>query len=390
MTQEFDTVLSRRGSGSIKWDFLPESSYDGEVIPMWVADMDFRTPPFVIEEIERSMSSGVLGYTGRTPRWSSAIVDWYRRRHSCGVSAEELLYIPGIVRGIAFAELCFTRPGDKVMVFSPVYHPFFLVTEKLGREVVRFSLDIDEDRNTYAIDFDRLSRQMAGCRMLVLSNPHNPGGRVWTEEELKRIADLATANGCLVVSDEIHGDMTSKAFTHHPFFTVSEAAASGSIVFASPSKAFNMPGLCSSYAIVRNPGIRKKFESFLDAGEFDSGNMFAANCCSACYEKGEEWLDSMLEYVYGNYMILKNFLEKELPSVKAFDMQASYLAFLDCRALGLPQKELTELFLDKAGLFLNDGSMFGNEGEGFMRMNLGCPSSVLEEALERLKNALKY
>lgn len=385
---DFDRILDRKGSDSIKWDFIPKSSNGEELLPMWVADMDIQTPQFVFDEISRISSHGVLGYTGTTSRWAPAIVSWFSRRHGAVVNDDELLFIPGIVRGIAFAELCFTVAGDKVMVMSPVYHPFFLVTEKLGRQVVRCPLSLNEEKKQYDLDFALFTRLISGCKMLVLSNPHNPGGKVWSKDELSRIATIARQNGCLVISDEIHADLTCKSYTHNTLFSVSEDAASNCIVFGSPSKAFNMPGLCSSYAIIKNPCILERFKSFMDAGEFDFGNIFSAACCAACYEKGDEWLDEVLEYIHGNILYVKDFLNNHIPQISMLDIQASYLAFLDCRKLGLSQNDLVSLFIDKAGLFLNDGSMFGPEGVGFMRMNLGCPRSVLEKALMALKSAV--
>lgn len=386
---DFDRILDRKGSDSIKWDFIPKSSDGEELLPMWVADMDFQTPQFVFDEISRISSHGVLGYTGITSRWASSIESWFSKRHRAIVKDEELLFIPGIVRGIAFAELCFTAAGDKVMVMSPVYHPFFLVTEKLGRQVVRCPLTLNEEKKQYDLDFDLFSSLINGCKLLVLSNPHNPGGKVWSKDELSRIATIARQNGCLVISDEIHADLTCKSFTHNTFFSVCDDAASNSIVFGSPSKAFNMPGLCSSYAVIKDPDILERFRNFMDAGEFDSGNIFAAACCAACYEKGDAWLDEVLEYINGNILYVNDFLSKYIPRITMLEIQASYLAFLDCRNLGLSQTELVSLFIDKAGLFLNDGSMFGPEGVGFMRMNLGCPRSVLKNALLKLKSAVE-
>ena len=386
---DFDEILDRTGSGSVKWDVCRQELGDDSLLPLWVADMDFRTPSFVNEEIEKLMSFGVLGYTGITQRWYDAIMGWYSRRHSCEVSKDEMIFIPGIVRGIAFAEQCFTVPGDRILVMSPVYHPFFLVSRDNGREVVYNSLVLNEETRQYDIDFEALERQMTGCRMMIISNPHNPGGRVWTADELRRIAEIADEKGCLVISDEIHCDLTHSGHVHHPYFSVSGKAASNSIVFGAPSKAFNMPGLVSSYAIVRNPEIFARFKSYLSASEFDSGNMFACNTCSACYEKGETWLEEMLEYVRGNYRFLNDFLKTRLPMLSTLDLQATYLVFLDCRALGLEQKDLVELFVRKAGIVLNDGTMFGPEGKGFMRLNIGCPRPMLREALERLEKAIR-
>ena len=298
-----------------------------------------------------------------------------------------LTFVPGIVRGQAFALQCFTKPGDKVMVMTPVYHPFFLVTERLGREVVYSPLDLYDGH--YHIDFERFSKDIRGCRLLILCNPHNPGGRVWTVEELRRIADICKESGTMVVSDEIHADLTLPPYKHHPFATVSEAAAQNSLTFMAPSKAFNMPGLGSSYAIAVNEDIRRRFREFMEAGEFCEGHLFAYIGAAAAYTHGEEWLEQVLGYVQANIDFTENYLKEHVPGIGMIRPQASYLVFLDCRALGLPQEKLARLFAEKAHLALNDGTMFGKPGEGFMRLNVGCPHSVLQKALEQLSVAVK-
>ena len=298
-----------------------------------------------------------------------------------------LTFVPGIVRGQAFALQCFTKPGDKVMVMTPVYHPFFLVTERLGREVVYSPLDLYDGH--YHIDFERFSKDIRGCRLLILCNPHNPGGRVWTVEELRRIADICKENGTMVVSDEIHADLTLPPYKHHPFATVSEAAAQNSLTFMAPSKAFNMPGLGSSYAIAVNEDICRRFREFMEAGEFCEGHLFAYIGAAAAYTHGEEWLEQVLGYVQANVDFTENYLKEHVPGIGMIRPQASYLVFLDCRALGLPQEKLARLFAEKAHLALNDGTMFGKPGEGFMRLNVGCPRSVLQKALEQLSAAVK-
>ncbi|MGN1215644.1 MAG: MalY/PatB family protein [Candidatus Cryptobacteroides sp.] len=386
---DFEEILDRKGSDSIKWDLCRKKNKEEDLIPMWIADMDFRTPSFVYDEIRKLMDSGVLGYTHLTSRWYDAIISWYSRRYSVTLAKEQMTYIPGIVRGIAFAELCFTDPGDKVLLFSPVYHPFTNVTRDNGREVVRHSLVLNEETMQYEIDFALLEKQIKGCKMMILCNPHNPGGRVWTEDELRRIAELADGNGCLVISDEIHCDLTSKAYVHHPFFTVSDKAAHNSIVFGAPSKAFNMPGVVSSYAIVKNSDLFARFKKFLSASELDAGGMFAYNTCAACYEKGDQWISDLLDKIRSNYEYLNRYLRDSLPMLRTLDLQATYLVFLDCRALGLDQDALVDLFEKEAGLLLNNGEMFGPEGKGFMRLNIGCPQSILETALDRLAKAIK-
>lgn len=388
MTYDFDELLERRGTDSVKWDGVRDVWGRDDLLPLWVADMDFRTPPFVMDALQRQLSGGVLGYTRPCADWAPAIRDWLLRRHGWQVETGWISFVPGIVRAQALALLCFTRPGDRVAVMNPVYHPFFLVTQRLEREVV-FSPLVLRDGH-YHIDYARLEQDLDGCRVLILCNPHNPGGRVWTEDELRRVADICHRRGVMVLSDEIHADLTLPGYRHHPFATVSPQAAAISLTFMAPSKAFNMPGLASSYAIAVDPGIRRRFQTFLEAGEFGEGHMLAYVGCAAAYREGEEWLGQLLAYLQGNIDLTEQFLKERIPTIGMIRPQASYLIFLDCRRLGLSQPELVNLFVDKARLALNDGTMFGRGGEGFMRLNVGCPRSVLCRALEQLEEAVSH
>ncbi len=387
MKYDFDEVIERRGTDSVKWDGVKNIWGRDDLLPMWVADMDFRTPPFVMDALRKRLEHEVLGYTFACEEWYTSICSWLSRRHGWAVTREMLTFVPGIVRGQAFALQCFTRPGDKVMVMTPVYHPFFLVTERLGREVVYSPLDLRDGQ--YRIDFTRFARDIRGCRALILCNPHNPGGRVWTVAELQQIADICRDSGTLVISDEIHADLTLAPYKHHPFATVSEAAAQNSLTFMAPSKAFNMPGLGSSYAVTVNDDIRHRFQEFMEAGEFSEGHLLAYIGAAAAYTHGEEWLAQMLGYIKGNIDFVENYLRERIPSISMIRPQASYLIYIDCRRLGMKQEELVRFFADKAHLALNDGTMFGTPGEGFMRLNIGCPRSLLAKALEQLEAAVK-
>lgn len=386
MKYNFDEVIDRRGTDSVKWDGLKSVWGHDDLTALWVADMDFRTPPFVMDALRRRLEHEVLGYTMACKEWSASICNWLQKRHQWTVKAEELTFVPGIVRGQALALLCFTQPGDRVLVMTPVYHPFFLVTERLGRQVVRSSLDLRDGH--YHIDFDRLRRDVQGCKVLILCNPHNPGGRVWTVEELQQIAAICHESGTLVISDEIHADLTLPPYKHHPFATVSMEAARHSLTFMAPSKSFNMPGLQSSYAVIQDDDIRRRFQAFMEAGEFSEGHLLAYIGCAAAYTYGEEWLEQVLDYIKGNIDFTEHYLKEHIPAIGMIRPQASYLVFLDCRALGLKQEALERLFADKAGLALNTGTMFGKEGEGFMRLNVGCPRSQLVRALRQLEVAV--
>ena len=386
MKYNFDEVIERRGTDSVKWDGVENVWGRKDLLPMWVADMDFRTPPFVMDALRRRLDHEVLGYTFACEEWYTSICSWLHKRHQWDVTRDMLTFVPGIVRGQAFALQCFTKPGDKVMVMTPVYHPFFLVTERLGREVVYSPLDLYDGH--YHIDFERFSKDIRGCRLLILCNPHNPGGRVWTVEELRRIADVCKESGTMVVSDEIHADLTLPPYKHHPFATVSEAAAQNSLTFMAPSKAFNMPGLASSYVIIENEELLRRFRTYMEASEFCEGHLFAYLSVAAAYSHGTEWLDQVIAYIKGNVDFTENYLREHIPAVKMIRPQASYLIFLDCRELGLNQENLNRLFVERAHLALNDGTTFGKEGEGFMRLNVACPRATLEQALKQLERAV--
>ena len=386
MTYNFDELIDRRHTGSVKWDGMKNAFGRDDLTAMWVADMDFRTPPFVMDALRQRLEHEVLGYAMPCEGWDTTICHWLQKRHQWEVRPDWLTFVPGIVRGQAFALLCFTNPGDRVLVMTPVYHPFFLVTERLKREAVRSPLDLRDGH--YHIDFDRLRHDLQGCKALVLCNPHNPGGRVWTVDELRRIAELCQESGTLVISDEIHADLTLPPYKHHPFATVSPAAASNSVTFMAPSKTFNMPGVQSSFAIVPDDTLRARFQQFMEAGEFCEGHLFAYIGCKAAFEHGEEWLNQLLAYIQGNIDFTESYLRQYIPAIGMIRPQASFLVFLDCRQLGLEQEALERLFADKARLALNTGTTFGEPGRGFMRLNVGCPRAALKQALDQLAEAV--
>ena len=386
MNYNFDEIINRHGTDSVKWDAVENRWGRNDLIPMWVADMDFRTAPFVIEALKKRLEHEVLGYTFACKEWSESIINWVKERHGWTVAETMLTFTPGIVRGLAFVIHCFTQKGDKIMVMPPVYHPFFLVTQKNEREVVFSPLVLKDEQ--YYIDFDRFRQDIQGCKLLILSNPHNPGGRVWTKEELSQIADICYESGTLVISDEIHADLTLPPYKHPTFALISEKARMNSLVFMSPSKAFNMPGLASSYAIIENDELRHHFQTYMEASEFSEGHLFAYLSVAAAYSHGTEWLDQVVAYIKGNVDFTEMYLKEHIPAIKMIRPQASYLIFLDCRALGLNQEELNRLFVEDAHLALNDGTTFGKEGEGFMRLNVACPRATLEKALKQLEQAV--
>lgn len=384
----FDEIIDRKGTSCVKYDGL-KNAYQGKenLIPLWVADMDFATPDFIVEALKKRCEHPVFGYTFDDDEYYESIQTWLDYKYHWKTEREWISYIPGIVKGIGLAVQCFTQPGDKVIIQPPVYHPFRLVPTRMGREVVYNPLKLED--GVYKMDFEQLESLIdKDCKMLILSNPHNPGGVVWEKEALVKLAQICSTHGILVISDEIHAEMTYPQFRHHPFATVSEEAAACSVTFMAPSKTFNIAGIVSSYALVPDSRIREKFYSFLEAGELNAGTIFAFTATKAAYTYGAEWLQQMRSYVIENVNFVDEYLKKNIPQIKVYRPQASFLVWLDCRKLKLAQPELVQLFEDKAGLALNDGTMFGKEGEGFMRLNIGCPRSILNQALESLKKAI--
>ena len=386
MSYNFDEIIPREHTDSYKYEALQELCGRTDVLPMWVADMDFRTPPFVTRAIARRLEQGILGYTCGMPSYKECICRWIKRQHNWDITPDMVSYVPGVVSGIFLALQAFTEKGDKVLIQQPVYHPFRLVSEATGRRVIQNELRRTVD--SFEMDFDALERDIRGCRMMILCNPHNPAGICWSGETLQRVADICAKAGTLVVSDEIHCDMALPGYRHTPFATVSEAARDISITLQAPSKTFNMPGIVCSHAIVLNDGLRKRFFEYIEGTDQDLGNVFAYDCARACYtDEGDAWRRQMLDYVQGNIDYLDKQLRKLCPKIRMIRPEASFLVFLDCRELGLPQPQLEDFFINEARLALNSGTMFGSLGEGYMRLNVGCPRSVVEQATRQLAAA---
>ncbi len=385
MMYNFDEVINRNNTDSVKFDgpkqVIPKHTY----LPMWVADMDFKTPQPVVDEVRRRLDLGVLGYTFPSDEWSKSIERWVEKRYNWKITSDEILFTPGIVRGIAFALNCFTKPGDKIMVMSPVYPPFFNVSKANKREVVFHRMLLKDYQ--FQVDFVQFEKDLQGCTVFILCNPHNPGGRVWSREEMVEMAAICKRNNVLVISDEIHADLTLPPLSHITFPSVSKEAKENSIVFMAPSKAFNMPGLASSYCFIQNKEIREVYKQFVEALDVASGNMFAYSALVAAYEKSADWLPQVCSYIQGNIDYVAHQLPKLTPKIKMITPQASFLIFLDCRELKLTSEELQNFFVFEAGLVLNEGISFGPGGEGFMRLNIGCPRKILDQAMNQLKLA---
>ena len=387
-TYNFDEIIDRSGSGDLKHEALLPRWGRNDLLPLWVADMDFATPDFVVDALKARLSHPIFGYTIEPADYRPTIIDWNESHHGWKIKPEWISFIPGIVKGIGFVVNVFTKPGEKVIIQPPVYHPFRMTPEDNGREVVFNPLRLRED-GYYDMDFDNLSEVCDDkCRVLILSNPHNPAGVCWSKETLQRLADFCYEHNIIVISDEIHSDMALFGNRHVPFASVSERAADISITFAAPTKTFNMAGIVSSYAVISNDDLRQRFYGWLKANELDEPTIFAPIVTIAAYQKGEEWRKQMLAYVENNVRFVEDYCREHIPGVRPLRPQASFLVWLNCRGLELSHDKLLDLFIDKAHLALNDGEMFGPGGEGFMRLNVGTPRSVLRQALEQLAKAV--
>ena len=394
MTYNFDQIIDRSGSGDLKHNVLKERYGRGDLLPLWVADMDFETPEFITQALRQRLDHSLFGYTVVPEELWTTTIRWINDHHQWQVQREWLTYIPGIVKGIGMAINVFVKDDEKVIIQPPVYHPFRLTPQGNGRKVVYNPLKEKAD-GRYEMDFEQLETVVdEKCRLLILSNPHNPAGICWDAETLRRLAHFCYEHHIIVISDEIHSDMALFGHRHTPFATVSDEAAQISITFGAPSKTFNIAGIVSSYAIVPNPTLRRRFYTWLEANELNDPPLFAPIATIAAFQQGEKWRKQMLSYVESNILFLEEYCRKYLPTIKPIRPQASFLVWLDCRGLGLNHEQLIDLFVNKAHLALNDGEMFyekpSTEGRGFMRLNVGTPRAILEQALQQIGNALSF
>lgn len=387
MKYNFDQVIDRHNTGAVKIEKCKDLFGTEDVIPLWVADMDFATPDFILDSIKKRLEHPILGYSVACEDYYRSVLKWINTLHHCTVEREWLGFLPGIVPGLAFAVNAFSQPNDEVIVQPPVYPPFINVPAKNNRKVVFNPLKVVNGQ--FEMDLEDFERKITGrTRLFILCNPQNPGGRTWDADTLRKVAEICYKHGILVVSDEIHSDMALKGHHHTPFGTVSELAQQNSITYMAPSKTFNMAGLISSSYIVPNPEIRKRFQEYLENSELSNGNIFAYTAAKAAYEHGAEWRKQMLEYVQNNLDFVVAFLSEHIPQIKPMIPQASFLVWLDCTQMGMTTNELQNFMVKKAGLGLNKGTTFGPGGENHLRLNIGCPRSLLTQALYKLKDAV--
>ena len=388
MRYDFNEIIEREGTDSFKYSNTKIITDRTDVLPMWVADMDFRTPPFVMKAIQKRLKQEVLGYTCPSEEYYESIVRWCRKQYGWEISSADINYMPGVVSGIYLAMQAFTDKGDKVLIQDPVYHPFRSVPESNARKVVWNKLQ--RTAESISMNLDALRNDIKGCKMMILCNPHNPVGKCWDRETLCEVARICHEEGVIVVSDEIHCDMILDGRCHIPFATVSEEARQITITLQAPTKTFNMPGVICAHTIVTEKALREKYFTYIQNSDMDLGNVFAFDCAKACYsEEGDEWRRQMLEYVKGNIDCLEEGLSRFTDKIRVLRPEASFLVFLDCRGLGFSsQEEYTRFFSEECRLCLNPGEMFGPGGLGYMRINLGCPRHTVLKALEQIKKAM--
>ena len=385
MKYNFDELVPRRGSNSYKWD----SAGSEDVLPMWVADMDFRTAPAVVEALRKRVEHGIFGYVKVPAAYYDAIRDWFKRRHSWVIEKDWILFTTGVVPALSAVIKALTHPGDKVLVQTPVYNCFFSSIRNDECEMVANPLIY---RNgAYSIDFDDLEKKAADPRvkLLLLCNPHNPAGRVWTRHELTRIGEICLRNDVFVVADEIHCELVYPGHQYIPFASISEDFLHSSVTCTSPSKAFNLAGLQVANIFAANPAVRKKIDKALNVNEVCEINPFAVEALIAAYNEGEEWLEELRQYLLGNYNYLKRFFEEQLPQFPVLALEGTYLVWVDCSVLKQSSEEIVKMLLEKEMLWVNEGSMYGEAGDGFIRINIACPRQLLIEGLNRIARALK-
>lgn len=389
MNYNFDQIVNRMGTNSIKYDFAVERGMPADVLPLWVADMDFPTAPAITEALVKVAEHGIYGYSDTKKDYFDAVYHWYRNRFQWETKGEWLIKTPGIVFAIAAAVRALTKEGDAVIIQQPVYYPFSHVIVKNNRKLINNPLVYEN--GTYHIDFDDFEEKLIKhqVKLFILCSPHNPVGRVWSKEELTKLGDLCMKHKVTVIADEIHSDFTYPGNRHTVFANIKEEFLENSIICTAPSKTFNLAGLQVSNLFVANKELRKKIRDEIERTGYSQLNTMGLIACQAAYEKGAAWLEELKDYLKGNLDFLRSFLKENIPQITLVEPEGTYLVWLDCKALNLNEKELENLIVNKAKLWLDRGTMFGEEGSGFQRVNIACPRATLEKALIQLAEAVK-
>lgn len=383
----FDELIDRTNTNCIKYDARKAFFGNADVLPLWVADMDFRTPDFIVDAIKKRAEHEIFGYTFRPESYTQSIVTWLKHRHNWEIKPEWISFSPGVVAGLTLAIEAFSKSGDGVIIQPPVYFPFFDSVKGTGRELIENPLRLENGR--YYFDLADLKKKITPkTKLLLLSNPHNPGGMAWNENELTALAQICLENKVLIISDEIHSDLIFEGFIHTPLAGISEEIAQNCVVCMAPSKTFNTAGLTTSFLVIPNKRHLIAYERVMRLPHLHMGNIFGTVALEAAYTHGDEWLAQLIHYLQENYALLEQFLMENLPVVKVMRPEATYLIWIDFSVFGLSDELLNQKLLD-SGVGLNRGVQFGKQGSGFMRMNIGCPRSVLQEALLRIKKAFQ-
>lgn len=383
----FDQQINRYNTYSMKWDYT-ERIFGSEVLPLWVADMDFACPQAVVEGIKARLNHPIFGYTMPSESMWQAIISWFKKRHNFNIKRDWLTFSPDVVTGFNIAINAYSNPGDKIIVQPPVYHPFFHTIQNNGRQLVENPLIRNGDE--YKMDLKDLKRKIdRRVKMLILCSPHNPVGRVWRKEELQELADFCYENEIILLSDEVWADFVFPGHQHHPVLEIDQKYQANTIALLAPSKTFNLAGLLTAAAVIPNQRLREMFEVVKENSGTARGNLFGGIATEQAYQRGEPWLEELLEYLQGNLKFLTDFVNNNLSGIKVVPPQGTYLVWLDCRDLGKEAAELSDFFVKQAKVGLNRGDMFGKEGAGYMRINIGCPRETLEKALLQIEAALK-
>lgn len=385
MKYDFDEIIDRCGTNCVKWD----GAENPDVLPMWVADMDFRTAPAIIEALSRRVDHGVFGYTRVPQSYYESITGWFARRHGWNIDNDWIIYTSGVVPALSAIIKALTVPGDKVLIQTPVYNCFFSSIRNNGCEIVESPLVYAD--NTYSIDFENLERKVSDPKVkaMILCNPHNPAGRVWSRDELIRIGEICIRHDVVVIADEIHCELVMPGYEYTPFASISEEFSRHSVSCVSPSKAFNIAGLQIANIVCADAGRRAKIDRAININEVCDVNPFGVIALQAAYNEGAEWLDQLLEYIHGNYEYMRRFCEEHLPDFPITKLEGTYLVWMDCRKFGMTSAELEKALIQDAKLWLNAGTMYGKDGEGFMRWNIACPRARMIEGLKRFEQLAK-
>lgn len=384
MNYDFDTVTDRKNTNAIKYDLAKKRGKPEDAVSLWVADMDFPTAPCIQKAVAEKAAHGIWGYSRPDNRYYDALKKWYKERHNFEVQNEWVVNTPGVCFALATAVKAFTKEGESVLIQKPVYYPFFNIINSLQRKVVNSSLILKN--NHYEIDFDDFERKIVqeNVKMFILCSPHNPGGRVWTKQELQKISEICLAHNVLVVSDEIHSDITFGSNVHTVYGSLSEQALKNSIICTAPSKSFNLAGLQFSNIFIADEKLRKAFSKELDKTGYDEPSVFGIVAATAAYSEGADWFDSVKSYIWENILFAKKYIEENAPQIKVLVPEGTYLLWLDFSETGLSDSEINDRVLNKAKVWLDSGSMFGKEGEKFQRINCATPRIILEDALKRI------